>query len=301
MNVPPLIEILRSARANRRVSQLELAMTLGVSQRHVSFVESGRARPSRELLLAWLRELETPLEQCNAALLAAGYAPAYGSADLSEASLLPASAALRLLVAAHDPWPAFVLDAHWNLIDLNVGARRLASLLTVGPTTIPPIRADRSERADRAERADRPERADRAPFNMLDALAAPGGFSSRIANLNEVGPPLLARLRREARAIPGLAARTRLVEAMVNAQLGAAPLHRTDHSAAAPLLTTKFDTPLGALAFFSMFTTFGTPQDITLASLRVELLFAADAVTSAIWQHCAAEAGASRSHDAASN
>jgi hypothetical protein len=124
---------------------------------------------------------------------------------------------------------------------------------------------------------------DRAPFNMLDALAAPGGFSRRITNLNEVGPALVARLRREARALPGLAHRTQMVEDMVKAQLGSAPLHKAEDSLRAPLVTTKFDTSLGELAFFSMFTTFGTPQDITLASLRVELLFAADTATSATW------------------
>jgi len=266
MNVAPLMEILRSARANRRVSQLELAMSLGVSQRHVSFVESGRAKPSRELLLAWLRELETPLEQCNAALLAAGYAPAYGSADLGEESLGPAIAALRLLLSTHEPWPAFVLDAHWNLIDLNTGARRFASLLAVGSTAIPAIGPDR------------------AAVNMLDALAAPGGFARHITNLGEVGPALVARLRREARSIPGLAPRAQLVEDMVRAQLGTAQLAKAEYSPRAPLLTTRFDTPLGALAFFSMFTTFGTPQDISLASLRVEMLFAADTATSTIWQ-----------------
>jgi transcriptional regulator with XRE-family HTH domain len=272
MNVPALVEILRSARANRRVSQLELAMSLGVSQRHVSFVESGRAKPSRQLLLAWLRELETPLEQCNAALLAAGYAPAYSRADLSEAALVPAIAALRLLLTAHNPWPAFVLDAHWNLIDLNSGARNFAALLTLGSTAIPGVGPER------------------APINMLDALAAPGGFARRITNLNEVGPALVARLRREARAIPGLAQRAQLVEDMVTAALGSAPSHKAEPPPREPLFTTRFDTPLGALAFFSMFTTFGTPQDITLASLRVELLFAADAATSEIWQKSAAEA-----------
>ena len=205
MKVSPLVEILRGARAKRRLSQLELAMSLGVSQRHVSFVESGRAKPSRALLLAWVRELETPLEQCNAALLAAGYAPAYGSADLSEASLVPAAAALRLLLSTHDPWPAFVLDAQWNLIDLNGGAGRLTSLLSDGSATVP---------------AGSPRR---TSFNMLDALAAPGGFARRITNLHEVGPALVERLRRETRAIPALGPRARLVEDMVKIELGSAP------------------------------------------------------------------------------
>jgi transcriptional regulator with XRE-family HTH domain len=173
MTVRSLIDILRSARATRRVSQLELAMSLGVSQRHVSFVESGRAKPSRDLLLAWLRELETPMTQCNAALLEAGFAPFYSKADLGETALAPAISALRILISAHDPWPAFVLDAEWNLVDWNGGAKRLASLLGVGSTARPTTGTDRAD------------------FNMLDALAAPGGFMRRIRNLNEVGPALL--------------------------------------------------------------------------------------------------------------
>jgi len=265
MNGPALIEILRGARANRRVSQLELALSLGVSQRHVSFVESGRAKPSRELLLAWVRELETPMEQCNAALLAAGYAPAYSSADLSETALVPAVTALRLLLSSHDPWPAFVLDAHWNLIDLNSGARKLASLLSDGSGATPEGGATLTS------------------LNMLDALAASGGFARHITNLQEVGSALIARLRRETRAIPALAQRTQLVEDMVKARLGSTALVAGEYPPRTPLLVTKFDTPLGPLAFFSMFTTFGTPQDISLASLRVELLFAADAATGDLW------------------
>lgn len=272
MSASLLSEILRSSRATRRVSQLELAMSLGVSQRHVSFVERGRAKPSRELLLAWVRELETPLEQCNDALLAAGYAPAYSSADIGAASLGPATAALRLLLSAHDPWPAFVLDVQWNLVDLNAGARRFAALLANGSTPVPNIGPGGT------------------PVNMLDALAAPGGFASRIINLNEVGPALVARLRREARAVPGLAHRAELVKGLLTAELGAAALHEAESLSRAPLLTTKFDTARGPLAFFSMFTTFGTPQDITLASLRVESLFAADAATTEIWRQLAAEA-----------
>lgn len=270
MNGPALIEILRVARANRRVSQLELALSLGVSQRHVSFVESGRAKPSRELLLAWVRELETPLEQCNAALLAAGYAPAYSSADLAETSLVPAVTALGLLLSSHDPWPAFVLDAHWNLIDLNRGARKLASLLSDGSDALPAVGTPMT------------------PLNMLDALAAPGGFARRITNLNEVGPALVARLRCETRAIPALAQRTQLVEDMVKAALGSTSLVPGEYPPRTPLLVTKFATPLGPLAFFSMFTTFGTPQDISLASLRVEMLFAADAATGDTWRQPAA-------------
>ncbi len=277
MTSPAWVDILRDARARRRISQLELSMLLGVSQRHVSFVESGRARPSRSLLLAWMRELEAPLGQHNAALLGAGYAPAYTCATLNESPLASAVAALRLLLSTHDPFPGFVLDAHWNVIDLNDGARWLSSLLAgrVDPEGV--------SAAAVAGAAAAPS------VNMLDALAAPRGIAHRILNLGEVGPALLNRLRREAQQLPELAPRVAAVETMLRERLGAAATSAAASvadGAGGPVLTTHFDTSLGELAFFSMLATFGTPQDITLASLRVELLFAANAATAAVLERC---------------
>jgi transcriptional regulator with XRE-family HTH domain len=180
---PALSETLREARKMRRMSQLELSMRVGVSQRHMSFVESGRSNPSRELLMAWLQELEAPLAVRNAAMIQAGYAPAYSAAPLGDPALAQASAAMSQLLQAHDPMPALLLDADWNLLRRRLGAARLHA-----------------------------------------------GWA----------PPM------------------------------------------APVLTTRFATVHGELAFFSMFTTFGTPQDITLASLRVEHMFAADDATRAV-------------------
>ena len=105
---------LQQARKARRLSQLELSLRVGVSQRHVSFVESGRAKPSRNLLMAWLQELDAPLALCNAAMLQAGYAPAFSAATLTDPLLAQANDALVQLLHAHDPMPAFVLDALWS-------------------------------------------------------------------------------------------------------------------------------------------------------------------------------------------
>src|SRR5512137_587657 len=110
---------LQQARKSRRLTQLELSMRVGVSQRHVSFVESGRAKPSRELLMAWLHELDAPLVVRNAAMLQAGYAPVYSAAPLSDPALAQANDALVQLLRAHDPMPALVLDAQWNLLHSN--------------------------------------------------------------------------------------------------------------------------------------------------------------------------------------
>jgi transcriptional regulator with XRE-family HTH domain len=112
---------LQQARKARRLSQLELSLRVGVSQRHISFVESGRAKPSRPLLLAWLQELDAPLAVRNAAMLQAGYAPAYGETLLDDPALAQAHSAIQHLLQSHDPMPALAFDAHWNLLHINRG------------------------------------------------------------------------------------------------------------------------------------------------------------------------------------
>jgi transcriptional regulator with XRE-family HTH domain len=252
-----LPETLRQARKARRLSQLELSLRVGVSQRHMSFVESGRAQPSRELLLAWLQALEAPLTVRNAALLQAGFAPAYGAAPLGDPALAQADAAMTQLLDAHDPMPALLLDADWNVRRMNRGATWLALTLVPWVAGLPAG----------------------TPINMLDLLAHPQGFTPHILNLHEVGPTLLAHVRAEAAVNPALEPKADALAAAWTARLGSALIPAGWSPPAAPVLTTRFATAHGQLAFFSMFTTFGTPQDITLASLRVEHMFAADDAT----------------------
>jgi transcriptional regulator with XRE-family HTH domain len=251
---------LRQVRKAQRLSQLELSLRLGVSQRHVSFVESGRARPSRELLLAWLQELDAPLALRNEAMLQAGYAPVYSAAPLHAPALAPVNQALEQLLVAHDPMPAFVIDAQWNLLRINRGGQWLAATLLPWATALGAT----------------------DPLNMLDLLADPEGLTRSILNLSEVGPAMLAILRHEEAVQPAIAPRVEAFAALLSDRLGGQLPGAVWSSPAAPVLTTRYGTPHGELAFFSMFTTFGTPQDITLASLRVEHLFAADAATRAI-------------------
>jgi len=260
-----LQDTLRRARRGRRISQLELALDLGVSQRHVSFVESGRSRPSRELLISWLQVLEAPLALSNEALLAAGYAPAYSERHLGDPWLAEADQALEQLLRAHEPAPALVLDAEWNLVRLNGGARWLA-------TTLMPAAADLLGRG---------------PVNMLDLLTHPEGLSRHVSNLGDVGPRFLAMLRREVAAHPSLLPRVEAYEADLRARLGNTTASGSWPRPQAPVLTTRFHSPFGELGFFSMFTTFGTPSDITLASLRVEHMFPADEATRAVLQRMA--------------
>lgn len=262
---PLLRETLQSARKARGISQLELALRLGVSQRHVSFVESGRAQASRELLLAWLQELQAPLALRNTALQQAGFAAAYSGHELGAAVLAPVREALTLMLAAHDPLPAMVMDAGWNILQMNQGARWMALTLMPWLAEQPPSQS---------------------LLNMLDLLLHPEGMSRHISNLDEVAPAMLAHLRDDASVVPEMQARVEQLAAQFQARLGGQQLEPWTRQLA-PVLTTRFATVHGELSFFSMFSTFGTPQDITLASLRVEHVFPADARTRAVLEAAA--------------
>lgn len=255
----PLTSTLQHARKARRYSQLELSLRLQISQRHLSFVESGRAKPSRDLLMAWLQELDAPLVIRNAAMLQAGYAPAYSDASLNDPSLAQASEALAQLLSAHNPMPALVIDAQWNLLQMNLGCQWLTAALMPWAASLP---------AD-------------MPINMLDVLAHPEGLTKHMTNLAEVGPALLGHVRNDASMQPAIADKVNAFAELLRSRLGTQSLHANARPKA-PVLTTRFATEYGELAFFSMFTTFGTPQDITLASLRVEHMFAADDATRAV-------------------
>ena len=256
---PSLRDTLQTARKSKRISQLELALRMGVSQRHVSFVESGRAQPSRELLLSWLHELQAPLALRNVALQQAGFAPVYRGSELSDAVLAPVREVLSRLLAAHDPMPAMVMDAAWNVLQMNRGAQWMALTLMPWIAHLPQDQ----------------------PINMLDAMLHPEGMTRHMTNLEEVAPAMLAHLRDDASVAPELVTRVELLAAQIQKRLGKKTLTPWPRQMA-PVLTTRFSTAHGELAFFSMFSTFGTPQDITLASLRVEHLFAADDATRAV-------------------
>jgi transcriptional regulator with XRE-family HTH domain len=256
---PTLRDTLQTARKSKRISQLELALRMGVSQRHVSFVESGRSQPSRELLLAWLHELQAPLALRNVALQQAGFAPVYRGSELGDAVLAPVREALGRLLTAHDPMPAMVMDAAWNVLQMNRGAQWMALTLMPWIAQLPQGQ----------------------PINMLDAMLHPEGMTRHMTNLEEVAPALLAHLRDDASVVPELLPRVELFAAQVQQRLGKRALTPWPRQMA-PVLTTRFATAHGELAFFSMFSTFGTPQDITLASLRVEHVFAADEATKAV-------------------
>jgi transcriptional regulator with XRE-family HTH domain len=246
---------LRKVRLGRRISQLDLSLQIGVSQRHVSFVESGRAKPSRELLALWLSELQVPFPEHNAIMLLGGFAPVFGQATLNDPSLAQAKLAMAHLLASHEPFPCFVLDAHWNVVQINGGGVWLVKAL------IPWLELSNKK------------------INMLDLLCDAEGVTKNMLNLREVAPLLLSIIKKDVASQPTLEPKFRAFEAILQSKLGRNFLDKRSAHPAPILLTTRFETSFGELAFFSMFTTFGTPQDITLASLRVEHVFAADDAT----------------------
>ncbi len=250
-----LTGLLRAARHQQRLSQLDLSLALGISTRHLGFVEVGRSRPSRQLLLRWLEHLQVPLGTRNQALCLAGYAPAYDESPLASQELDEARAALAHLLDSHDPFPAVVIDSDWAIQATNSGFRRLVH--ACGSTLDLPAEVGQFT----TERV-----------TLIDLVLAPDGIGAALINLMDVAPAFLTHLRHDALTNPRLDVVIEQVEALLPP--------RQPPVKFPPALITRYATTEGELSFLSMFTTFGTPQSITLASLRVELMFPANSHTS---------------------
>ncbi|PRY47750.1 transcriptional regulator with XRE-family HTH domain [Geodermatophilus tzadiensis] len=259
---PPVGALLRGWRQRRRLSQLDLATDAGVSARHLSFLETGRARPSREMVLRLAEQLDVPLRERNDLLLAAGFAPAYGRRGLDAPDMAAVTRALHLVLAAYEPFPALVVDRSWELVTANAGL----ALLTdgVAPHLLEP------------------------PANVLRVSLHPEGLAPRIANLPQWRAHVLHRLGREAHLTgdPGLAALHRELTALPGGTDRSTP-----DGIAVPL---RVRTGAGVLSFLSTVTTFGTAVDLTAAELSVEAFLPADAATAEAVRHVAA--GASGEH-----
>jgi len=248
----PLGTLLRDWRRRRRLSQLDLALEAGVSARHLSFLETGRSKPSREMVLHLSEQLEVPLRDRNQLLLAGGYAPVYGERALDAPEMQPVRHALDLVLTGHEPYPAAVVDRGWNM----VAANRAVGLLTEGvaPELLEP------------------------PANVLRASLHPDGMAPRIANLGEWRAHLLERLERQVQLTgdEGLAA---LHEELLGYPGETADEPPTEDRGAGIVVPLRLRTAGGELAFFSTVTTFGTPVDITVSELAIESFFPADATT----------------------
>lgn len=262
-------EMLRDWRLRRRYSQLALALDADVSARHLSFLETGRARPSREMLHRLAERLEIPHRERNTLLVAAGYAPEHRARGLDDAALREVRAAVELMLAGLDPCPALAVDRHWNLLAANPAASRL--LAGIAPALAGP------------------------PLNVLRVSLHPDGLAPRIANLPEWRGHLLERLRREVETtadpvLAGLLDELRGYPAPRGAPLRA--LAARDGDAEVPVaIPLRLRTDDGLLSFLSTTTVFGTAVDVTAAELVIESLLPADAHTAAVLRRLAAEAG----------
>jgi transcriptional regulator with XRE-family HTH domain len=246
--------LVRDWRTRRRRSQLDLAIDIGVSARHLSFVETGRSRPSPELVLALADGLDIPLRERNALLLAAGYAPRYLARPLDHESMAPIRAVIGRVLDAHDPYPGVVIDRAWNVVLANSAT----ATLTQG---LPPHLLD-------------------SPVNVYRVCLHPDGLARRTRNFTEWAGYLLHHLQRTIRltADPALQELDREVRAYpdVSAITEVQP-SSWDH----PPLLVPFRLEHGdhVLSMLTTLTTFGTPRDITLDELAVELFYPADKIT----------------------
>lgn len=249
---PSVGALLRGWRQRRSLSQLELALNAAVSSRHVSFLETGRARPSREMLLHLAEHLEVPLRERNGLLLAAGYAPQYAERGLDQPEMAPVRDALERFLRAHEPYPALVLDRHYNLVSANDAVAVLTA--GVAPELLAP------------------------PANALRITLHPSGMAPRIKNLEEWSAHLLHRLRRQA-SVTGDPELERLHDELAGYP-GVSSEPPLDQSTGADiLLALRLADGERELAFFSTVSTFGTAVDITLAELSIEAFYPANAAT----------------------
>jgi transcriptional regulator with XRE-family HTH domain len=247
-------ELLREWRSHRRMSQLDLAMEAGVSARHLSFVETGRSQPSREMLLTLAEQLDVPLREQNALLLAAGYAPVFTETPLDTDEMRPVRHALKAILTGHEPYPAIIVDRQWEMVASNETAQ---SLLRDGVS----------------------EELLAPPANALRITLHPEGLAPHILNFAEWSAHLMTRLHRQALLSqdPALAA----LEAELLGYPGVEPSHGVSEPAEMLFVALRFRRPSDGtvLSMFSTLATFGTALDITLEELSIESFFPADKAT----------------------
>ena len=246
---------LREWRQRRRLSQLDLALDAEISTKHLSFLETGRAQPSRDMVLRLAERLDVPLRERNVLLVSAGYAPVFPQRTLEDPALRQARKAVDLVLKGHEPYPALAVDRHWTLVAHNAAVPPL--LASASPKLIQP------------------------PVNVLRLSLHPEGLAPRIENLAEWRAHLLARLRQQidVTADPGL---MKLFDELAAYPApGGAKAARANVSQeyAGVVVPLRFKTEAGTLSLFSTTTIFGTPVDVTLAELAIESFFPADAAT----------------------
>jgi len=245
--------LLRHWRTSRRLSQLELALDADVSSRHLSYVETGRSQPSREMVLRLAKALEIPLRERNALLMAAGYAPHYFETELAAPEMGQVRSAIDLILRHQQPYPAFLLDRHWNIRLANQAASRCNRFL---------LGAEPSE------------------SNMIRLVLHPSGLRPVMVNWEETAGDLIHHLHNQIAASPSdERAKGLLAEVLAYPGVPARWRMREIGVPTTPLLTVLFRKGGVELRFFSTLTTFGTPHDVALDELRIECSFPADEAT----------------------
>lgn len=257
---------LRDCRRARKLSQLDLAANAEVSQRHLSFLESGRAQPSREMVLQLAQTLDLPLRERNHLLQAAGYVGFYAQRALTAADMEPVRKALELMLKHHEPFPAVVVDRAWNQFMANDSILRMFSALGDPDMVWHRVCGD-------------------GPRNVLKLTFHPEGLQPYIRNLAEIAPPLLARTAREALEHP--AVQEVLDEVLRYPGIPSRWRSMDLHAQLPPVMPTEFQIGGATLKLFTTLTTFGTPQDVTTDELRVEHFFPADAATDTLLRQLA--------------
>ena len=261
--------MLRTWRRRRGASQLALALQSGVSQRHVSFLESGRAKPSREMVVQLTTALDVPLRQRNAMLLAAGYAPVYRESNLGAPELTPVRQAMDRILKQQEPYPAVVIDRLWNLIQANEAAQAFTLFLFEGPPPAPPAGK---------------------PPNILRWLLDPRALRAKIANWEEVARYLVSTTYAEILADGGEPKALAFIEEiMAYPDVPASFRKLRFEDRPAPVLTVDYIVGGKSLSVFTTIATLGTPQDITLQEVRIECFFPADERSDALFRSLAAK------------
>jgi transcriptional regulator with XRE-family HTH domain len=252
----PFGEHLRHWRQHRRLSQLDLAQEAEISTRHLSFVETGRSVPSREMVLRLAERLDIPLRERNALLVAAGYAPMYRERPLDDPALSAARQAVELILKSHEPYPALAVDRHWNLVAANSMLPHL--LAGADPSLL------------------------QGQVNVLRLSLHPQGLAPKIVNLAQWRNHLFERLRQQIHAT-GDTTLAALLEELRGYPMpeGADELHMEGEHLGV-VMPFRFRSSHGVLSFISTTTIFGTPVDVTLQELAMETFFPADGTTAEI-------------------
>jgi transcriptional regulator with XRE-family HTH domain len=257
-------QLLRAWRQKRRLSQLELALESGVSQRHVSFLESGRAKPSRHMILQLSETLEVPLRERNDWLLAAGFAPVFRSRPLDDPQMSQVMSAVRMMLSNHEPFPAVAIDRAWNIRLANRSFELLASLLG----------GDVWSRVGGTER------------NLMRLFFHPNGIKPLVTNWRAVAPLLWHRARREADALDGHEMKQVLAE--LAPHQAAEMLWAAEEAALVPVMPLEVQKDGLRVSLFTVIATFGTAQDVTADELRIESFFPADEATEKLFRSAVA-------------